>query len=155
MSRACAYIHAVGICHRDIKPQNILVNGRSHELKICDFGSAKLLVKGEPNVAYICSRYYRAPELIFESSSYTTSIDVWSLGCVIAELFLGTPLFQGGSGVDQLVEIIKVLGAPTKEEILAMNPSYKQFTFPKVKATPWKEVFKDVTYKNKPMPQAA
>jgi len=149
--RALAYVHSLGICHRDIKPQNLLLNPETHIVKLCDFGSAKILEKGMTNVAYICSRYYRAPELIFESSKYTQTIDIWSLGCVIAELFLGTPLFQGGSGVDQLVEIIKVLGAPSRADILAMNPSYKQFTFPKVKAMPWKEVFKDVTYKNKPM----
>ena len=70
---------------------------------------------GEPNVSYICSRYYRAPELIFGNSNYTTSIDVWSVGCVIAELMLGQPIFPGESGVDQLVEIIKILGTPSKE----------------------------------------
>jgi serine/threonine protein kinase len=89
----------------------------SHVLKLCDFGSAKQLVKGEPNVSYICSRYYRAPELIFGNSNYTTSIDVWSVGCVIAELMLGQPIFPGESGVDQLVEIIKILGTPSKEQI--------------------------------------
>jgi len=73
------------------------------------------LVQGEPNVAYICSRYYRAPELIFGNTNYTTQVDVWSVGCVIAELMLGQPLFPGESGVDQLVEIIKILGTPTKD----------------------------------------
>ena len=89
----------------------------SHLLKLCDFGSAKQLVVGEPNVSYICSRYYRAPELIFGNANYTTSIDVWSCGCVIAELMLGQPIFPGESGVDQLVEIIKILGTPAKEQI--------------------------------------
>ena len=77
-------------------------------LKLCDFGSAKKLKQGEPNVAYICSRYYRAPELIFGCVNYTTRIDIWSTGCVCAGLLLGQPLFPGVSGVDQLVEIIKV-----------------------------------------------
>ena len=94
--------------------------------------SAKKLKADEPNVSYICSRYYRAPELIFECSFYKTSIDLWSLGCVVGELFLGTPLFQGDRSVDQLVEIIKVLGTPTKQEILAMNPEYTQTHFPVV-----------------------
>lgn len=89
----------------------------THTLKICDFGSAKKLIKGEPNVSYICSRYYRAPELIFGCTEYSNIIDVWSVGCVIAELLLGQPIFPGESGVDQLVEIIKVLGTPTKEQI--------------------------------------
>ena len=59
-----AYLHSQGVCHRDIKPQNLLVHPETHMLKLCDFGSAKILVKGEPNVSYICSRYYRAPELL-------------------------------------------------------------------------------------------
>ncbi|XP_006650875.1 shaggy-related protein kinase kappa-like [Oryza brachyantha] len=140
--RALAYIHnCVGICHRDIKPQNVLVNPHSHQLKICDFGSAKVLVKGEPNISYICSRYYRAPELIFGATEYTTAIDLWSTGCVMAELLLGQPLFPGESGVDQLVEIIKVLGTPTREEIKCMNPNYTEFKFPQIKAHPWHKVF--------------
>ena len=68
--RALAYIHALGVCHRDIKPPNLLVYPDSHILKVCDFGSAKRLKKGEVNVSYICSRYYRAPELIFGATNY-------------------------------------------------------------------------------------
>jgi len=140
--RALAYIHnSIGVCHRDIKPQNLLVNPHTHQLKLCDFGSAKVLVKGEPNISYICSRYYRAPELIFGATEYTTAIDVWSAGCVLAELLLGQPLFPGESGVDQLVEIIKVLGTPTREEIKCMNPNYTEFKFPQIKAHPWHKIF--------------
>ncbi|RZC57434.1 hypothetical protein C5167_004738 [Papaver somniferum] len=140
--RALAYIHTViGVCHRDIKPQNLLVNPHTHQLKICDFGSAKMLVPGEPNISYICSRYYRAPELIFGATEYTTAIDMWSAGCVFAELLLGQPLFPGESGVDQLVEVIKVLGTPTREEIKCMNPNYTEFKFPQIKAHPWHKVF--------------
>lgn len=145
LSRALSHIHALGICHRDIKPQNLLVNPVNQQLKLCDFGSAKALVKGEPNVAYICSRYYRAPELIFGSTDYTTAIDVWSQGCVGAELLLGQPLFPGDSGVDQLVEIIKVLGTPTREEISAMNSNYTEFKFPQIKACQWRKVFRSKT----------
>jgi len=143
MMRALAYTHAIGICHRDIKPQNILVDPTSHILKFCDFGSAKKLVKGEPNVSYICSRYYRAPELIFGATEYTNAIDVWSTGCVIAELVLGQPIFPGESAVDQIVEIIKVLGTPTKQQILEMNPEYTEYRFPIIKAYPWNKVFKN------------
>uniref|UniRef100_A0A0A0LYR9 non-specific serine/threonine protein kinase n=1 Tax=Cucumis sativus TaxID=3659 RepID=A0A0A0LYR9_CUCSA len=121
--RALSYIHrCIGVCHRDIKPQN-------------------LLVKGEPNISYICSRYYRAPELIFGATEYTTAIDIWSAGCVLAELLLGQPLFPGESGVDQLVEIIKVLGTPTREEIKCMNPNYTEYKFPQIKAHPWHKIF--------------
>uniref|UniRef100_A0A0N5AU88 Protein kinase domain-containing protein n=1 Tax=Syphacia muris TaxID=451379 RepID=A0A0N5AU88_9BILA len=140
--RALAYIHRLGICHRDIKPQNLLIDTGSSVLKLCDFGSAKYLVKDEPNVAYICSRYYRAPELMFGATHYTNSIDIWSAGTVLAELLLGKPIFPGESGVSQVVEIIKVLGTPTKSDIQKMNPDYKERAFPSVKICPWTEVFR-------------
>ena len=66
--------------------------------------------------------------------------DVWSAGCVLAELLLGQPIFPGDSGVDQLVEIIKVLGTPTKDQIREMNPNYQEFKFPQIKAHPWTKV---------------
>ncbi|XP_059411723.1 glycogen synthase kinase 3 alpha a isoform X1 [Carassius carassius] len=143
--RSLAYIHSQGVCHRDIKPQNLLVDPETAVLKLCDFGSAKQLVRGEPNVSYICSRYYRAPELIFGATDYTSNIDIWSAGCVLAELLLGQPIFPGDSGVDQLVEIIKILGTPTREQIREMNPNYTEFKFPQIKAHPWTKVFKPRT----------
>jgi kinase len=91
-------------------------------------------------VSYICSRYYRAPELIFGATNYSQSIDVWSLGCVIAELLLGQPLFPGDSGVDQLVEIIKILGTPNREQIHSMNHNYHEFKFPQIKAADLTEI---------------
>lgn len=66
--------------------------------------------------------------------------DVWSAGCVLAELLLGQPIFPGDSGVDQLVEIIKVLGTPTREQIKEMNPNYTEFKFPQIKSHPWQKV---------------
>lgn len=143
MLRSLAYIHYLGICHRDIKPQNVLVDINKLKLQMCDFGSAKKLIKNEKNVSYICSRYYRAPELIFGCSDYTTSIDIWSTACVIAELVLGYPIFPGDSAVDQIVEIIKILGTPSKSAILAMNPEYTEHRFPVIKPLPWNKVFKN------------
>ena len=96
-------------------------------------------------MSYICSRYYRAPELIFGATDYTCCIDVWSAGCVLAELLLGVPLFPGESGVDQLVEIIKVLGTPTLDEIQSMNQNYSEYKFPQVKPHPWSKVFRPRT----------
>ncbi|GAN03353.1 pkinase-domain-containing protein [Mucor ambiguus] len=145
LMRALAFIHSLGICHRDIKPQNLLIDSNTGVLKLCDFGSAKALHAGEPNVSYICSRYYRAPELIFGATNYTCSIDVWSAGCVMAELMLCQPLFPGESAIDQLVEIIKVLGTPTKEQLLAMNPSYTEHRFPQIKPHPFSKVFRSRT----------
>ncbi|KAA0194545.1 Glycogen synthase kinase-3 alpha, partial [Fasciolopsis buskii] len=103
---------------------------------------AKVLVRGEPNVSYICSRYYRAPELIFGAVEYTCQIDIWSSGCVLAELLLGQPIFPGDSGVDQLVEIIKVLGTPTRDQIHEMNPDYRDFRFPQIRPHLWSKVFR-------------
>ena len=67
-------------------------------------------------------------------------LDTWSAGCVLAELLLGQPIFPGDSGVDQLVEIIKVLGTPTREQIREMNQHYTEFRFPQIKPHPWSRV---------------
>lgn len=144
MLRALNYIHSQGICHRDIKPQNLLINPETGELKLCDFGSAKILNPAEPNVSYICSRYYRAPELIFGATNYTTKIDVWSAGCVMAELILGQPLFPGELGIDQLVEIIKILGTPSKDQIKNMNPNYMEHKFLRLSLSHYKNFQENV-----------
>lgn len=98
--RGLTYIHSLGICHRDIKPHNLLIKDR--RLVLCDFGSAKILTS-EPNLPYICSRCYRAPELIFGAAHYSTMIDIWSVGCVILEMLNGVPLFIGESSIDHLI----------------------------------------------------
>uniref|UniRef100_A0A8C9GGW3 Protein kinase domain-containing protein n=1 Tax=Piliocolobus tephrosceles TaxID=591936 RepID=A0A8C9GGW3_9PRIM len=140
LCRSLAYLHSKLICHRDLKPQNLLIDTKTHALKLCDFGSAKKLIDGQRSVAYICSRFYRAPELILGSTNYTTHIDLWSLGCIIAEMILGYPLFSGQSSVDQLVRIIQVLGTPTKEQMKIMNPNYADVKFPDVKPKDLKKV---------------
>ncbi|KAJ6249328.1 glycogen synthase kinase-3 alpha [Anaeramoeba flamelloides] len=141
LCRAVAQLHRLGICHRDIKPDNILISPRTSELRLCDFGSAKILKKGEKSTSYICSRYYRAPELIFGSTDYKKQIDLWSIGCVLAELFLGEPLFRGQTAIGQLVEIIKVLGTPTKKEVTLMNKNYSNFHLPRVERKKLRKVF--------------
>lgn len=166
--RAIAYLHAAGICHRDIKPQNLLLDPATGVLKLIDFGSAKVLKPGSSNVAYTCSRYYRSPELIFGCTTYTHAIDIWSAGCVFGEFLLGGVLFPGTSGevalrdtwlaaqrsvaqlmvscsarqtgIDQLVEIIKVLGTPTKEQVMEMNRSYSDHVFPQIQPVPFVKV---------------
>ena len=137
------YIHSKGIVHRDVKPQNILVEQKTNKIKLCDFGSAKILVKGQKSIAYICSRFYRAPELIFGATDYTSQIDVWSMGCVISELILGRPMFPGATTSDQLVEIIRILGTPTKEDICSMNPQFQEHKFPDIKPVPFEKIFKN------------
>jgi glycogen synthase kinase 3 beta len=151
--RSMLYLHSpdVGICHRDVKPHNVLVDPNTGVLKLCDLGSAKQLVAGEANVAYICSRYYRAPELILGATEYTTAVDLWSVGCVVAELLLGQPLFMGDTSEVQLVEIIRVLGTPTRDDLRAMcrgTTSQSNATTTEllrkvgnVRAQPWRSVF--------------
>ena len=107
-------------------------------MKVCDFGSAKKIdPESKQSVSYISTRYYRAPELMFGSREYTTAIDIWSAGCVIGELILGEPLFKGEMPHSQLIEIIKKLGSPTEEQILAMNSDYKRKSFPRIEPQPW------------------
>ncbi|KAK1445022.1 glycogen synthase kinase-3 alpha [Babesia gibsoni] len=139
--RALGYLHATGVCHRDLKPHNLLVDLESNVLKLCDFGSAKKLLPGEWSVAYICSRFYRAPELMLGANEYTPAIDIWSIGCVIGELLMGKPMFAGDTSIDQLVKIIQVLGSPTLEQMHAMNPNYNNVSFPNIRPADLKKTF--------------
>jgi len=77
-----------------------LIDPRSHKLKVCDFGSAKIVTEGTESSAYICSRHYRAPELLLGATKYSTAVDTWSVGCLLAEMLLGNPLFQGNSTIE-------------------------------------------------------
>lgn len=88
------YLHQRGIAHRDIKPSNILIDTAARVLKICDLGSAKEIRQHERNISYICSRNYRAPEIHLQRP-YDTGMDVWSAGCVLAEMLTQRLLFQG------------------------------------------------------------
>jgi serine/threonine protein kinase len=119
IARALNYIHNKKICHRDIKPQNILLDPQTNRIYICDFGSAKLLKRDESNVSYICSRFYRAPELLLGNEYYTTSIDIWSFGCVLAELFKGKPLLRTENKDEQINKIMECLGGPKEEDLAA------------------------------------
>lgn len=106
--KALEYLHGMNICHRDIKPSNILVDEEDN-IQICDFGSAKVIDGSGLNVSYICSRYYRSPENLLGKENYDTKIDIWSVGCVVAELRTHTPLFKGSSNSSTLSKIRNIL----------------------------------------------
>ena len=109
-----SHIHSNNIMHRDLKPENILVCG--NEIKIADFGTAREIPKynqyNEMNslTDYICTRWYRAPECILKSNNYNEKVDIWALGCIMAELYNLRPLFPGKSEFDQIETIFKILG---------------------------------------------
>jgi len=115
------YIHSANVLHRDLKPGNLLVNADC-ELKICDFGLARgFSIDPEENAGYmteyVATRWYRAPEIMLSFPNYTTAIDVWSVGCILAELLGGRPFFKGRDYVDQLNQILHYLGTPAEETL--------------------------------------
>ncbi|CAG8525567.1 11424_t:CDS:10 [Diversispora eburnea] len=110
------YIHSANVLHRDLKPGNLLVNADC-ELKICDFGLARGFSEDPAAnsgfmTEYVATRWYRAPEIMLSFQSYTKAIDLWSVGCILAELLGGRPLFKGRDYVDQLNQILQTLGTP-------------------------------------------
>jgi len=110
------HLHLNFILHRDLKPNNLLLNSQGR-VKIADFGLARFY--GSPNRVYthqVVTRWYRAPELLYGARQYGTGIDMWSIGCIVAELLLRVPLFPGESDIDQLLKITEVLGTPTDEQ---------------------------------------
>ncbi|KAH9888823.1 kinase-like domain-containing protein [Cubamyces lactineus] len=114
--RGMKYIHSASVVHRDLKPGNLLVNADC-ELKICDFGLSRGFNSApdeNPTIMteYVATRWYRAPEIMLVYKAYNTAIDVWSIGCIMAELLMGKPLFKGKDYVDQLNKILDVLGSP-------------------------------------------
>lgn len=99
--RGLKYIHSANVIHRDLKPSNLLLNANC-DLKICDFGLARPASENEFMTEYVVTRWYRAPELLLNSSDYTAAIDVWSVGCIFMELMNRRPLFPGRDHVHQM-----------------------------------------------------
>lgn len=145
--RAVEFLHRNWTMHRDLKTSNILFNNRG-VLKICDFGMTRKF--GKPYRLYtsvVCTLWYRSPELLLNTELYGPEIDVWSAGCIIAELFLHKPLFEGSSDANQLMKIFEIVGSPTSESL----PELKDLKPPKwlldclrpkgAKTNKWREIF--------------
>ena len=108
------YLHSFDIMHRDLKPENILMILNNNLVKLADFGTAKEVPKYKDNslTDYVCTRWYRAPECTLKSTNYDEKIDIWAIGCIMAELYTLKPIFPGIDEFDQLNRILKVTGTP-------------------------------------------
>ncbi|TFK38112.1 mitogen-activated protein kinase [Crucibulum laeve] len=125
--RALKALHSADVIHRDLKPSNLLLNANC-DLKVCDFGLARSVKTAEPSgtetgfmTEYVATRWYRAPEIMLTFKQYTKAIDVWSVGCILAEMLSGKPLFPGRDYHHQLTLILDVLGTPTLDEFYAIT----------------------------------
>ncbi|XP_074084562.1 cyclin-dependent kinase-like 2 isoform X2 [Macrotis lagotis] len=128
------FCHNHNIIHRDIKPENILIS-ESGVVKLCDFGFARTLgAPGEVYTGYVATRWYRAPELLVGDIKYGKAVDIWAIGCLLIEMFVGQPLFPGESDIDQLYHIVKCLGnlIPRHQELFYENPLFASVKFPEI-----------------------
>ncbi|CAK9251076.1 unnamed protein product, partial [Sphagnum jensenii] len=108
-----SFMHKHGFFHRDIKPENLLCMG-PELIKIADFGLAREIRSRPPYTDYVSTRWYRAPEVLLRATNYSSPIDIWAVGCIMAELYTLQPLFPGRSEIDQIFRISSVLGTPDK-----------------------------------------
>ena len=113
--RGLKYVHTAQVLHRDLKPSNLLLNANC-DLKICDFGLARTSSERGFMTEYVVTRWYRAPELLLSCEDYTSAIDIWSMGCILAEILGRKPLFPGKDYIHQMRLIVEVLGSPNEED---------------------------------------
>ncbi len=134
--QALSYMHRNGFFHRDLKPENILCS-TPELVKIADFGLAREIRSSPPYTDYVSTRWYRAPEVLLRSTNYSSPIDVWAVGCIMAELYTRRPLFPGTSEIDQIYKVCSVLGTPSSSDWAQGQQLATQmnFKFPRFTAT--------------------
>jgi len=132
MLRCLKYMHTGHMLHRDIKPSNILLNSDCL-VKVCDFGLARTAAQLDSDSAnapvltdYVATRWYRAPEILLGSTSYTYGVDIWAVGCILGELLNGKPVFPGSSTMNQLDRILEITGRPASEDIVALQSPFAE-----------------------------
>ncbi|XP_028415720.1 LOW QUALITY PROTEIN: serine/threonine-protein kinase dyf-5-like [Dendronephthya gigantea] len=135
------FMHKHGYFHRDIKPENLLCSG-PEQVKIADFGLAREIRSRPPFTDYVSTRWYRAPEVLLRSTNYSSPIDIWACGCIMAEIYTLRPLFPGNSEIDEIYKICSVLGTPSKDD---WSEGYKlaaamNFKFPTMVTTPLRQI---------------
>ncbi|CEM26923.1 unnamed protein product [Vitrella brassicaformis CCMP3155] len=148
--RGIKYIHSAGIIHRDLKPRNILVDSNC-DLRICDFGLARVVFQNVDSypvemTEYVSTRWYRAPEVLCSWKDYDEAVDVWSIGCIFAELLGRKPLFNGRDTRDQLRQVIAVVGKPNARQLGAIeNAKCREFikNLPDAAPVPLRDLFPD------------
>ncbi|CAM9762716.1 unnamed protein product [Chrysoparadoxa australica] len=125
--KALKFMHSAELLHRDIKPSNLLLNSDCH-VKLCDFGLCRSVAAAagpQPHLTdYVATRWYRAPEILLGSSRYTKGVDMWAVGCIVAEMISGRPLFPGTSTMNQLEKILETTGKPSPEDLAAIQSAF-------------------------------
>ncbi|XP_022920833.1 cyclin-dependent kinase 20-like isoform X2 [Onthophagus taurus] len=139
-----SFMHENSIMHRDLKPANLLIS-KDGVLKIADLGLARIYAKNQSDRQYshqVATRWYRAPELLYGSRNYNMGVDVWAIGCIVAEMLIRKPLFPGETDIEQLAIVLHTLGTPTIETWPGLKnlPDYNKIAFAKTAGLSWKEI---------------
>ncbi|XP_010457998.1 PREDICTED: mitogen-activated protein kinase 13-like [Camelina sativa] len=145
--RGLKYIHSANVLHRDLKPSNLVLNTNC-DLKICDFGLARTSNETEIMTEYVVTRWYRAPELLLNSSEYTGAIDIWSVGCIFMEILRRETLFPGKDYVQQLKLITEFLGSPDDSDLdFLRSDNARKYVkqLPHVQKQSFREKFPDIS----------
>eukprot|EP00607_Mallomonas_marina_P009976 CAMPEP_0182420872 /NCGR_PEP_ID=MMETSP1167-20130531/5961_1 /TAXON_ID=2988 /ORGANISM="Mallomonas Sp, Strain CCMP3275" /LENGTH=365 /DNA_ID=CAMNT_0024597393 /DNA_START=149 /DNA_END=1246 /DNA_ORIENTATION=- len=147
MLEGLAHCHCMGVMHRDMKPQNLLVS-RNGTLKLADFGLARAFTPPlKPLTVEVITRWYRAPEILLGSTMYSSFVDMWSVGCILAEMCNMKPLLPGDSEIDQLHRIFRMLGTPTEKEWPSLyEMPYWRNSFPEWTPISWSTLVPSLSF---------